>query len=253
MKEICPESFFPRNYLKYKSHPLPTVTSQPIRHSTNLMTFIPILTCTELLVVYIDHLRPVWQGTFALPNTWFRPPPPILGFACAPIVETRFHELAMSLLDFSPRIPLCTFSILLCTNVSFSHMFSGFVVVRKCYVYFLYQVTHILKFKVRYVSKRSGYDVSANNTGIIQFNLPFSSMHFINASSCSYKHHLLFINSLKISSKIILYLFMQFLMFSGIPLPGSKSRSAKQHWIPNLLSKSSITFLRCQFYLSCVQ
>ena len=40
-------------------------------------------------------------------------PSPIVGLACAPTVETRFLELAMSLLDFSPRIPLGTFSILL--------------------------------------------------------------------------------------------------------------------------------------------
>ena len=40
-------------------------------------------------------------------------PSPILGLANAPIVETEFLELAMSLLDFSPRIPLGTFSILL--------------------------------------------------------------------------------------------------------------------------------------------
>ena len=40
-------------------------------------------------------------------------PSPIVGHACAPIVVTRFLELAMSLLDFSPRIPLGTFSILL--------------------------------------------------------------------------------------------------------------------------------------------
>ena len=40
-------------------------------------------------------------------------PSPILGLANAPIVETKFLELAMSLLDFSPRIPLSTFSILL--------------------------------------------------------------------------------------------------------------------------------------------
>ena len=39
--------------------------------------------------------------------------PPILGLACAPIVETRFLELAMSLPDFSPRIPPGTFSSLL--------------------------------------------------------------------------------------------------------------------------------------------
>ena len=36
-------------------------------------------------------------------------PSPILGLANAPIVETKFLELAMSLLDFSPRIPLGTF------------------------------------------------------------------------------------------------------------------------------------------------
>ena len=47
------------------------------------------------------------QGTLTLPDTWFRPP------ANAPIVETKFLELAMSLLDFSPRIPLGTFSSLL--------------------------------------------------------------------------------------------------------------------------------------------
>ena len=40
-------------------------------------------------------------------------PSPIVGLACAPIVETRFLELAMSLFDFTPRIPLGTFSILL--------------------------------------------------------------------------------------------------------------------------------------------
>ena len=41
-------------------------------------------------------------------------PSPIVGHACAPIFETRFLELAMSLLDFSPRILLGTFSILPC-------------------------------------------------------------------------------------------------------------------------------------------
>ena len=40
-------------------------------------------------------------------------PSPCGGLACAPIVETRFLELAMSILDFSPWIPLGTFSILL--------------------------------------------------------------------------------------------------------------------------------------------
>ena len=51
------------------------------------------------------------QGTLTLPDTWFCSP--ILGLANAPIVETKFLELAMSLLDFSPRMPLLTFSILL--------------------------------------------------------------------------------------------------------------------------------------------
>ena len=51
------------------------------------------------------------QGTLTLPDTWFRPP--ISGLANALIVETKFLELAMSLPDFSPRIPLGTFLILL--------------------------------------------------------------------------------------------------------------------------------------------
>ena len=40
-------------------------------------------------------------------------PSPVLGLANAPIVDTKFLELAMSFLDFSPRIPIGTFSILL--------------------------------------------------------------------------------------------------------------------------------------------
>ena len=51
------------------------------------------------------------QGTLTLLDTWFRPL--IFGFAFDPIVETRFLELAMPLLDFSPRKPLNIFSILL--------------------------------------------------------------------------------------------------------------------------------------------
>ena len=49
----------------------------------------------------------------AYPSGHLVPPHRILGLACAPIVETRSLDLAMSLLDFSPRIPLGTFSILL--------------------------------------------------------------------------------------------------------------------------------------------
>ena len=61
----------------------------------------------------MEHLQRVWLASRErLP---FRTPGsvPILGLANAPIVETKFLEIAMSLLDFSPRIPLGTFSILL--------------------------------------------------------------------------------------------------------------------------------------------
>ena len=40
-------------------------------------------------------------------------PSPFWELACAPIVETRFLDFAMSLLDFLPWIPLGTFSILI--------------------------------------------------------------------------------------------------------------------------------------------
>ena len=61
----------------------------------------------------MEHTQRVWLASRErLP---FRTPGsvPHLGPANAPIVETKFIELAMSLLDFSPRIPLGTFSILL--------------------------------------------------------------------------------------------------------------------------------------------
>ena len=51
-------------------------------------------------------------------------PSPILGLANAPIVETKFLELAMSLFDFSPRIPLGTFSILLPTEMIYFNYLS---------------------------------------------------------------------------------------------------------------------------------
>ena len=46
--------------VKWHSDPWPTVTSQPIRLSTNFMTFIPSLTFTELWVVSMEHLQRVW-------------------------------------------------------------------------------------------------------------------------------------------------------------------------------------------------
>ena len=103
----------PLTNVKWHSDPWPRVTSLPIRLSTNFMTFIPSLTFNELWVVSMEHLQRVWLASRErLP---FRTPGsvPILGLANAPIVETKFLELAMSLLDFSPRIPLGTFSMLL--------------------------------------------------------------------------------------------------------------------------------------------
>ena len=57
-----------------------------------------------IIVIYLLHS--IFSGHLV--------PSPIVGLACAPIVDNRFLDLAMSLLDFSPRIPLGTFSILLC-------------------------------------------------------------------------------------------------------------------------------------------
>ena len=51
------------------------------------------------------------QGTLTPTDTLFRPP--FWRLAYARIVETSFSELAVSFLNFSPVIPLGTFSILL--------------------------------------------------------------------------------------------------------------------------------------------
>ena len=75
------------------------------------------------------------QGALSLPDTWFRPF--MVGLACAQIVETRFLELAMSLLDFSPRIPLGTFSIsLLITTYTFILYLAYY-----CIIYELFQIS----------------------------------------------------------------------------------------------------------------
>ena len=88
------------------------MTSQPIRLSTNFMTFIPSLTFTD----YEWFPWSICNGC-GMPSGNAYPsrhlvPSPLVGLACVPIVETRFLELAMSLIDFSPQIPLGTFSIL---------------------------------------------------------------------------------------------------------------------------------------------
>ena len=103
----------PLKNVKWHSDPWLTVTSTPIRLSTNFTTFIPILTFTD----YEWFPWSICNGC-GMPAGNAYPsghlvPSPIVGLVCAPIVETRFLELAMSLLDFPPRIPLGTFSILL--------------------------------------------------------------------------------------------------------------------------------------------
>ena len=49
----------PLTNVKWHSDPWPTVTSLPIRLSTNFMTFIPNLTFTELWVVSMEQLQRV--------------------------------------------------------------------------------------------------------------------------------------------------------------------------------------------------
>ena len=49
--------------VKWHSDPWPTVTTEPIRLSTNLMTLIPTLTFIELRVVSMEHLQWVWHAS----------------------------------------------------------------------------------------------------------------------------------------------------------------------------------------------
>ena len=90
----------PLTNVKWHSDTCPTVTSQPIGHSTNFMNLIPSLTFAELWVVSMEHLQRVWLASGEhLP---FRTPGsvPLFGTCLSPIVETRFLELAVSLLVF---------------------------------------------------------------------------------------------------------------------------------------------------------
>ena len=107
----------PLTNVKWHSDPWPTVTfptDQTFRHFHDLDTELDL-----------HRIMSGFHGAFATgvasPAGKAYPsghlvPSPILGLANAPIVETKFLELAMSLLDFSPRIPLGTFSILLVTK-----------------------------------------------------------------------------------------------------------------------------------------
>ena len=63
----------------------------------------------------MEYLWRVWHASRERYNpSGHLVPSPFLGLACAPIVETRFFKLVMSLLNFWPWIPLGTFSILHC-------------------------------------------------------------------------------------------------------------------------------------------
>ena len=103
--------------VRWHSDPWPTVTSQPIRLSTNFLTLIPSLTFTDYEWFPWSSCNGCGMPAGNAYPSGHLVPSPILGLANAPIVETKFLELAMSLLDFSPRIPLGTFSILL-TNMA---------------------------------------------------------------------------------------------------------------------------------------
>ena len=107
----------PLTNVKWHSDPWPTVTSKPIRLSTNFITLIPNLSFTEFWVVSLEHLQRAWHASRERLPFQTPVPSPFGGLACAPIVETRFLELSMSLLDFSPWIPLGTFYILLVTKL----------------------------------------------------------------------------------------------------------------------------------------
>ena len=79
-----------------------TVTSQPFRLSTNFMTLIPSLTITELGVVSMEHLQLVWHASserlpFQIPGS-----------------VHSFWDLFIMFQNFSPWIPLDTFSTVLC-------------------------------------------------------------------------------------------------------------------------------------------
>ena len=85
---------------------------RPVSPTQHRFNDLPKLTFTELRGFHRAFATGVacQQGALTLPDTWFRPP---LWDLLVLQLLTRFLELAMSLLDFSPRILLGTFSILL--------------------------------------------------------------------------------------------------------------------------------------------
>ena len=56
-ESYCAIWSLPLTNVNWHSDPWPTVTSQLITHSTNVMTLIPSMTLTELRVVSMEHLQ----------------------------------------------------------------------------------------------------------------------------------------------------------------------------------------------------
>ena len=86
------------------------------------MALIPSLTFTELRVVSMEHLQRVWLGSENAYHSGHLVPSHFWWLVYAPIADTSFSELAVSFLDFSPWIPLGTFSILLHTHLRDKHV-----------------------------------------------------------------------------------------------------------------------------------
>ena len=108
-------------------------------------------------------------------------PSPILGLANAPIVENRFLELAMSLLDFSPRIPLGTFSILLDRGNDTENFETEFW----CYIFILYFnfVENESDFREAFLvvaqKKRSFEEHMTNSKIALRYKSPFTTFRDI--------------------------------------------------------------------------
>ena len=95
---------FPPTNVKWHSDHWPTVTSQPIRLSTNVITLIPTLTFIELWVVSMEHLQRMCMPAGNAYISWFRPF--FEGIAFALIVETSFPRLYTNLMT----VPNLTFT-----------------------------------------------------------------------------------------------------------------------------------------------
>ena len=103
----------PLTNVKWHSDPWPTVTSQLISLSANFMILIPNLTFTKLRVVSMEHLQRAWHAIRE--RLHFRTPGSVLLLATC-LCSSCWDQIPWTchvLLDFSPWIPLGTFSILL--------------------------------------------------------------------------------------------------------------------------------------------